>query len=156
MCLFRQPTARSEALASRATGLGEAVVSDGEAQVTQAHVDAAPPEKKAWLATRLGQKVCSVVSEGMAQALSNENHERGFAPSVPFVACFSASMVVAEFVRHLSEGRVVPEPRYALNLLWGPQRGTDYSEARHANCFCIERAGSIEKIRAKRKAFAQP
>jgi hypothetical protein len=151
MCLFRQPTARSETIASRATGLGEAVVSDGEAAVTQAHVDAAPEEKKAWLAARLGRKICSVVSEGVAQALSDENHEKGFAPSVPFVACFSACMIATEFVRHLSEGRVAPAPRYALNLLWGPQRGTDFPEARHTNCFCVERARLIDKTRARRK-----
>ena len=154
MCLFRQPTTRSETIASRATGLGEAVVGGGEAAVTLAHVDAAPEEKKAWLAARLGRKICSVVSEGVAQALSDENHEKGFAPSVPFVACFSACMIATEFVRHLSEGRAEPAPRYALNLLWGPQRGTDFPEVRHANCFCVERAPLIYKARARRKRTA--
>jgi hypothetical protein len=151
MCVFHHPTTRSEVLASRATGLSEAIVSDGQVVVTQVDIDAAPPAKKAWLAARLGQKVCSVVSEAMALALSKENQEQGIAPSVPFVACFSGCMVVTEFVRYLSEGRVFPEPRYALNLLWGPQRGIEFSEGRRATCFCVERASSINKVRAKRR-----
>jgi hypothetical protein len=54
MCLFQLPAGeRSELVASRATGLEESVVLDGETVITQAHIDAAPEEKRSWLAARV-------------------------------------------------------------------------------------------------------
>lgn len=154
LCVFRRPTTRAKVLASRATGLDERFVDDNEAVITQQHVDAAPEEKKTWLAARIGQKVCSVVSEAMAQMLSADPQKRVFAPSVPFVACFSACMVVTELVRYLSKGRTYPKPRYQLNLLWGPQRGTDYPESRRPDCFCVERRQAIDTVKKHRLSLS--
>jgi len=151
MCVFQQPPGpRAELLASRATGLNASVVANGEAIITQAHVDAAPEDKKPWLATQIGKKVCSVVSEAVVEMLSSEKQRSGFAPSVPFVACFSGCMAVTELVRYLVEGTTVPEPRYPLNLLWGPHHAVDYPQGRRPDCFCMERAAIIDKVRATR------
>ena len=152
MSLFRQPPSeRAELVASRATGLDPCVFGDDQAVITQAHIDAAPAAKKPWLAKHLGKPVCSVASEAVIAMLSSEKQAAGFAPSVPFVACFSACMISTELVRYLVDGRTLPEPRYQLNLLWGPQRGGDYPQARRPTCFCVQRADVINGVKARRR-----
>jgi hypothetical protein len=151
ICLFRHPVRRAEIIASRATGLSEEVVASPDTVITEEHVNAAPDDKKSWLMERVGRTVCSITPEAVANLLSSQKQRSGFAPSVPFVACFSSCMIVCELVRYATERRTLPAPRYQLNLLWGPQRGTDYPEARRRNCICVERAKNINLIRAARR-----
>jgi hypothetical protein len=152
LCLFQQPPGENaEAVQSRATGLNQAALADLEAPLAQAEVDGADDAKKTWLAARVGQKKCSVVSEAVTEILSSDRNRAGFSPSVPFVACFSAAMIVTELVRYLTENKTVPEPRYQLNLLWGPHRGIDYPEVRRQQCLCVERAKIIEQVRSARR-----
>ena len=75
---------------------------DAEGIVTEADVDSAPAERQEWLRERIGQKVCSVVSEGVARQISMDEQRKGFAPSVPFVATMSACMVVGELVKFVA------------------------------------------------------
>jgi len=152
LCLFRhvRPQERAEAVASRATGLSEAVCADPEAVITEEHVRAAPEEKRPWLSQRLGKKICSVTPDAVAQLLSTEAQRSGFAPSVPFVACYSSCMIVTELVRYVTTGKTLPEPRWQMNVLWGPQRGTDYPEQRRLDCMCVSRAKNIERVRSAR------
>jgi hypothetical protein len=152
LCLFRheRPQERAEAMASRATGLPESVCADPNAVVTEEFVRAAPEEKRAWLSQHLGKPVCSVTPEAVAQMLSREAQRSGFSPSVPFVACYSSCMIITELVRYVTTGKAFPEPRWQMNLLWGPQRGIDYSEQRRHDCICVTRGKNIELLRAAR------
>jgi len=151
LCLFQHPTGkRAEEIASEATGLPPSVCTDPDAIVKAEYINIAPEGKRAWLRKYVGKKVCSVTPEAVVQLISSQRQENNFSPSVPFVACFSACMVVTELIRYLSEGRVIPEPRYQLNLLWGPERGSEYPESRHHDCFCVERATVIERVKAER------
>lgn len=156
ICLFRQPIQSAESIASRATGLPEEVVANPNLMITNEHVSAAPEDKKAWLMKQVGKMVCSITPEAVAKFLSEKEQREGFAPSVPFVACLSASMIVCELVRYLCERRILPQPRYQLNLLWGPQRGTDLPESRSRNCVCYQRAANIESIRSTRLGTSSP
>lgn len=152
VCLFVHARSgeRAEVVASRATGLPEDVCRDPDAIITEEHVQAAPAEKRPWLSQQVGRRICSVTPEAVARLLSEEVQRDGFTPSVPFVACYSSCMVVTELVRYLMTGRTSLEPRYQLNLLWGPQRGSDYPQARRHNCMCVERGHNIERVRASR------
>jgi hypothetical protein len=58
---------------------------------------------------------------------------------------------VTELIRYVLESRTAQEPRFQLNLLWGPQRGTDYPQERRRDCECITRARNIERVRAGRQ-----
>jgi hypothetical protein len=102
ICLFRKPVRSVENIAALATGLAEDRVRQPEELVTSADVDAAPEEMKEYLRARIGKPVCAVVSEAVTQKISHDNHVRGFEPSVPFVACFSACMVVAQAIVHIA------------------------------------------------------
>jgi hypothetical protein len=59
-------------------------------------------EKREFLKTKLGNPICSVVQEAMAQQISAEQLEQVFQPSVPFVTCFSVCMVVSEAIAQMA------------------------------------------------------
>lgn len=151
MCVFRHPSGeRAERLASRASGIRENRILAADAVVTEQDIELAPLAKKDFLRRKLGRPICSVVSEAFAMDISSEKQDAGFAPSVPFVAGYSACMVVTELIRYLTTGKHLAVPRYQLNLLSGPQYGMDFPELRHRDCLCCMRAKNINKIRQTR------
>lgn len=153
-CLFRHSHSLSvkwEEMMSRDTGLPEEIFANPDSVITEDHVRAAPQEKRAALSRIIGKKWCSVTPEEVARVLSGSSLRAGFSPSVPFVACFSSCMIVTEFIRQTIEGSTRQEPRFQLNLLWGPQHGTDYPQSRRSDCDCVTRAININRIRADRQ-----
>ena len=110
----------------------------------------APTEKQAWLREQVGRKICSIVQEAIVRELSLEKQRAGFRPSVPFVACLSASMVVGEFVKYQMGVSTPLEPRYQLDALWGPERGLEIAQERRRECMCVTRAHNIDLVRRNR------
>lgn len=155
MCLFRKPVDSAELIASRATGLDAARVRDALATISEADVANAPAEKREFLRQRVGKQICSVVSEAVAQAISTADLPQGFRPSVPFVACFSACMAVAELVRTIAGWPQLLEPRFQLDLLWGPARGQHLPQQRRRDCICATRAKNIATVKASRTTAAR-
>ena len=152
-CLFRQAGGEAaEQVQSRATGLSISRVRQFDALVTDEDVRGAPLERQDWLRAHVGQQICSVVREGVAQEVSDEQHLPGFEPSVPFVACMSASMVVAEAVRFLAGWQTALDTRFQFDLLRGPERGEMFPQERRQDCDCVTRAANIEKWRNARMA----
>jgi ThiF family len=149
LCLFRESpsTKRWDEAMSRDTGLPLEFFASADAVITEDHIRTAPPEKRAWLSHHIGRTWCSITPEEKAEMLSREELAHGFSPSVPFVACFSSCMIVSELVRYVLTGATRQEPRFQLNLLWGPQRGMDYPQARREVCDCVARSKNIERIR---------
>ncbi|MFC4456578.1 ThiF family adenylyltransferase [Deinococcus sonorensis] len=146
-CLFDLPAREALTHQMEATGLSPARLAQPDEPVTEADLLTAPEHQRPWLASRIGQPICSVVSEGITQALSAERQRQGFAPSVPFVACLSACMAVAELVRHL-EGRSTPlETRFQFDVLRGPQSGSMLDQARSGGCMCVQRRAAIVRFR---------
>ena len=152
LCLFQKPppSLQLAAMNSEATGLPTNIANDPDAVITEEIVAAASPSRRQWLRGHLGKRVCSVTSEAVVKFLSSENHREGFAPAVPFISCFSACMVVTELVRYITTGTTKPAPRYQLNLLWGPRRGVHFEEDRKNDCYCVERAANIGRLRKSR------
>jgi hypothetical protein len=147
LCLFRPPTRSAESLAVEATGLPISRLGDPETVVTRDDVQAAPLEKQEYLRARLGQPICSVVSEAVIAKISQEEQGQGFEPSVPFVAAFSACMVVAEAVTYLAGWPSVLQTRFQFDFLQGPGYGEQYPQERRPDCLC-QRRGNINKLRA--------
>lgn len=152
ICMFRQPEVRAAQVQSLLTGLPETAFSDLEAILTEDLIGQAPESKRPWLRDRLGKAMCSIAAD--AHELSIETQREGFAPSMPFVACFSACMVVTEMLRYLQTGSALPEPRFAFNLLFGPAQGEHYPEGRRSTCVCNARAKNIDRARSLRSAEA--
>jgi len=149
ICLFQRPAGRpAEEIQSEATGLSKGRLLEPESLVTEADVEAAPREKQPGLRLRIGQPVCSVVQEAMAQKISLEQREKGFEPSVPFVACFSACMVMTEALAYLCGWDTKLGPRFQFDFLRGPAFGLELPQARSENCVC-GRKKNIDRLRAK-------
>ncbi|HTT18095.1 MAG TPA: ThiF family adenylyltransferase [Candidatus Sulfotelmatobacter sp.] len=148
MCLFQQPASRpAEEVQSEATGLSKNRLQQPDSLVNEADVEAAPKEKQPALRSRIGQPVCSVVQEAVAQKISLEQQEKGFEPSVPFVACFSACMVMTEALAYLFGWKTKLEPRFQFDFLRGPAYGLELPQARSKNCVCGRRK-NIERLRS--------
>jgi hypothetical protein len=151
-CWYQLPVGPSAAVVQAdATGLPYHLLADPDAPVTEAHVDAAGAEQREFWRDRMGQPVCSVVAEAVAAAISAGKLGRGFQPSVPFVACFSAAMVVGELFKHAMSLSTSLEPRFQFDFRWGPGRGLALPMSRLPSCDCVNRRDQIEAVRAKRK-----
>ena len=147
-CLFRPPAgASAQARASRATGLSRERVLEPDATVSDEDVLAAEPGRRDWLRGRVGKPICSVVQEAIAKELSNEDHGAGFEPSVPFVACMSAAMMVGELIKEAMKLPSSVLPRFQMDILRGPHQGDLFPERRRPQCLCVLRRGNIERLR---------
>ncbi|MCI0464146.1 MAG: ThiF family adenylyltransferase [Gemmataceae bacterium] len=153
VCLFRQPPGpAAETVASLATGLSRSRVQQAEDTVTEEDARAAPADRQAWLRERVGRQICSVVREGVAQQISQEGQREGFTPSVPFVACLSACMVVAELVKSMAGWTTALETRYQFDVLCGPGSGSMVPQEKRRDCECFTRSRNIDVWRRDRNS----
>ena len=113
-------------------------------------VDHAPDDKREFLRARLGRPICSVIQEGIALKISADEQQKGFEPSVPFTACFSACMVVAEMIAHLMKWPSVLAPRFQFDFLMGPQYGQELPQERRAGCICSRQKTSSARARREK------
>lgn len=150
ICLFRKPDGRlAEDVQSEETGMSLHRLANPDALITQSDIDVAPVAKQHFLRSRIGRSICSVIQEAMVQTISQEKQREAFAPSIPFVACFSACMVMSEAVAHISGWTSKLEPRFQFDFLMGPARGQQLPQARRPDCICGRRK-NIETLRASR------
>jgi molybdopterin/thiamine biosynthesis adenylyltransferase len=150
-CLFRKPAGESaESVAIRVTGLTGVRAKQMLETVSEDDVRNARKDKQEWLKAHIGVQICSVIEQGVAQELSSEKLRNGFAPSVPFVACFSASMQVGELVKSVTGVPTPLAPRFQFDFLRGPGFGDLFPQSRRATCVCVTRRRNIEATREKR------
>lgn len=148
LCLFQQPVGRpTEEVQSEVTGLSKLRVQNPDTVVTEEDVEAAPQEKQDFLKSFVGHQVCSVVQHAMAQRISSEPQAEDFEPSVPFVACFSACMVMTETLAYVCGWDSKLEPRFQFDFLFGPAFGLMLPQSRRQACICCRRK-NIDKLRA--------
>lgn len=154
VCLFQKPhTESAEGVQSKTTGLALDRLADPSAIVSQSDVENAPPERKEFLQARVGHTFCSVIQEGLGQWISEEQQREGFEPSVPFVACFSACMVMSEVVAYICGWRSELAPRFQFDFLMGPAHGQMLPQGRRVQCVCARRK-NIDRIREERRGRA--
>jgi molybdopterin/thiamine biosynthesis adenylyltransferase len=155
MCLFREPAGvPAEVLQMQATGLAPERVSRPDALVAASDVESAPGDKQDFLRSRIGRPICSVIQEAIALKISAEQQQQGFEPSVPFTACFSACMVVAEMIAHVMKWPSVLAPRFQFDFLMGPAYGQELPQGRRTSCICA-RQKNIERAREVRREKAR-
>jgi hypothetical protein len=82
--------------------------------------------------------------------LAVEEQRKGFSPSVPFVACLSACMVVAELVKFTAGWNTALETRYQLDMLTGPAFGSMIPQNKRQDCECFVRRRNIDIWRQRR------
>jgi molybdopterin/thiamine biosynthesis adenylyltransferase len=152
ICLFRKADEGKSAqqVQYEVTGLSSSVLAHPDAVLDEKHLIDVPPEKREFLKRHLGKPICSVVQEAMAQQISADKLEQGFQPSVPFVACFSACMVMSEAVAQMAGWGSKLEPRFQFDFLIGPAHGQELPQGRRPNCVC-GRQKNINKLRSIRK-----
>jgi len=149
-CMFQPPREDADQLAGRATGLPFDRMHEGESLLSEDDVHRAPPDKRAFLSKRVGRPMCSVVQESVAQMLSDQRLREGFEPSVPFVACLSAAMIVAELVKTAAAMQSTLRPAFRFDVLQGPASGQHLPMTRRRACQCVERANNINRWRRDR------
>lgn len=150
-CLFqKREVSDSVKTAMQGTGLTAARIAQNDELVSESDVANAPPEKREWLRQQVGKPICSVVAEGVAQQLTDTQLGPGFEPSVPFVACLSACMVVGELVKSLLSFPTNMDPRYQMDVLRGPIAGELFPQARRQSCVCVARRKNILRLRELR------
>jgi molybdopterin/thiamine biosynthesis adenylyltransferase len=150
ICLFREPAESAEDLQKEATGLSPKALAQPDRLLEEADVLDASVDKQEFLRARLGRPICSVVQEGIAEKISNDRQAAGFQPSVPFVATFSACMVMAEAVAHICGWPSVLEPRFQFDFLLGPTYGQLVPQGRRTACICKQKVKNINLIRRSR------
>jgi len=154
MCLFQRPASElAEQIGSRLTGLPVERVRQSLSPLTAEDILSLPEQKQQDLRPWVGRQVCAVVTHMVAQHLSEEGQRDGFEPSVPFAACFSATMMMAELLKHLTSASTPLETRFQLDMLRGPAFGQMVPQARRPDCLCVTRRRNIEKVLEARARF---
>ena len=139
----------AETVQSEATGLSLETLSRQEDLLSAADLDRAPEDKREFLRARIGRPICSVIQEGIALMISQDEQQKGFEPSVPFTACFSSCMVVAEMIAHIMKWPSALAPRFQFDFLMGPQYGQELPQGRRTSCIC-SRHKNIDRVRTAR------
>jgi hypothetical protein len=131
------------------TGLAASVIADPDGIICEANIESAPQEKRAWLRERLGKKVCSVVSDAALEKLGAKPDQEDFSPSVPFVACMSAALVVSEAVLSLMEPGRLQVSKFIFDMLQGPHNGVHLCEMAKRTCDCTSRFDVISQWKSQ-------
>lgn len=150
LCDFEERDVSAVEEAKQVTGLTAERLQNQTSILSNYDVERAPNEKKEWLRARTGRQICSVVSEAELEKLSKEKFENRFRPSVPFVACLSAAMVITEFLRYLMKEPPVLATGFQFDVLVGPHNEIKKEHSRKGSCLCVTRKPLIEKLRRTR------
>lgn len=154
-CHFIEPDAGNpHVFAAEMTGLDVSAVTRPEESLEERHVIAARPERQKWLRERLGRKICSIVSEAAIEALVVTPAEAVFSPSVPFVACMSAALVVGRAIRTMLHPDDHSSSAFTFDMLQGPENGFALSERARPGCDCTRRLATINLWREQRSVRA--
>jgi hypothetical protein len=153
-CLFPKPvTADHNEIGAKHAGLPVQLTRDPEAVITDADIESAPEEKRQFLRDNRGKKVCSVVSAAAIKALSDSADD--FSPSVPFVACASAALMITAAIQWLSGDAEQMPKRFFFDILQGPSAGDEIAERAKNSCQCQQRKKTIDAWRTQVSEFKQ-
>jgi molybdopterin/thiamine biosynthesis adenylyltransferase len=147
-CYFKELAVDGDKIAADATGLRLDRIRDQQSVITDADIELAGEEMKPWLIERRNKTICSVVQEAMARRISSQS--MAFAPSVPFVACLSAVMMVGELVRLQLPDQPAFNTCFQFDSLVGPAGGLWQPQQPSLDCLCQARRDNIETLRNDR------
>ncbi len=149
-CSFKQASVDLNSVQRELTGLSNEVLKDPDRPLTTEDVDSAVPEKREWLASLVRQRktVCSVISEAALREFGVDA-ERGFRPSVPFVATAAAALMIAEMVKAVIFSEAYKHTTTIQNLLLGREGIEAFDSTADAECLCVRHRSIINRLRLK-------
>lgn len=154
-CSFRLPIGDERKLQARATGLSIASLSsDFGRPLTEQDVSEAEESKRAWLGELLahGRTVCATIGEAQSRSLGL-TIDRGFNPSVPFVATASAALVVAQALKALLYPDAEFTQRFQMESIFiGPEASLGVLTRADPGCECVAHRALIDKVASTRRA----
>jgi hypothetical protein len=135
------------------SGLPERIVktaiADASLVVTADHVNQAAEEKRVFLSSRLGVKICSVFSE-LEKISSRPAGTLPTHATVSFVSMISGLLMAAEFVEHAAKLNSTLETFFNLDSMF-PLTSASLQRVNNVpTCYCSVRAKEIEKYRKER------
>ncbi len=129
------------------TGLPPEILVRGADILTEHHLASLDADQQALVRPHVGKEIC-----GLASAIGLTDLGSGdFQPSVPFVSLTAAALVVGRLVAQATG--VEPAANFVqFDGLAGPRRLTADRRRARPGCECVERAGVIAAVRARRHA----
>jgi hypothetical protein len=154
-CWFDTPKVDEQKQQSKLTGLPIDALADLGRKLTDADLERATEEKRAWLSecVKQGKTVCSVISEAALTSKLGVEVENNFRPSVPFVATASAAMVVAEAIKAIIFPTSKTASKFQIDSLFSDIRESmrKLRMRPSAVCQCVVHRNRIIKLQKKRQ-----
>ncbi len=124
-------------------------MADASLVITADHVNQAAEEKRAFLSSRLGAKMCSVFSE-LEKISSRPAGSLPTHATVSFVSMISGLLMAAEFVKHAAKLNSTLETFFNLDSMFPLTSASLQRVSKVPTCYCSVRAKEIEKYRKER------
>lgn len=152
-CTFELPNKDHLKEQSEATGLSRASLEgDQNRLITDSDIDAADEASQPWLREqqRLGRTICSTMQIAQIEGLGLRL-EKGFLPSVPFIASAAAALVMGQMLRNLlwPNEEFVHQFQFP-NMFEGVENGHRFTRFASKNCECMRHAVLIDRLLTKR------
>jgi len=117
--------------------------------MTAEHVNEVAEEKRAFLSSRLGAKMCSVFSE-LEKISSRPTSTLPTHATVSFVSMISGLLMAAEFVKYSAKLKSTLETFFNLDSMFPLASASLQQVNKVCTCYCVSRAKEIEKYRNER------
>jgi len=156
MCIHSGPGADTQPFSygktiAEASGFPEARISaalrDASATVTDEDVRAAGPEKRDFLAQRVGRPICSVLTE-IEQLSVKPRGELPVRPAVSFVSMTSGTLLAAEYVKHAAGVGSPLETFFQMDLMFPLTSAFLQPVEKAKGCYCVQRSEEVARYRA--------
>jgi len=152
MCIHRSRTSAAsnaepyEKLMSRLSGLSERRIGiaekEGSAAISEEDVRAAPSDKSEYLAQRVGQPICSVLTE-IERISTRPRDVLPVRPSVSFVSMTSGILLAAEYVKYAIGLKSALETFFQVDLMFPLENAFLQPVEKVDGCYCVERSKEI-------------
>ncbi|MEQ1801887.1 MAG: ThiF family adenylyltransferase [Gammaproteobacteria bacterium] len=153
MCWFEAAKHDEKTLQSRWTGLSSDSLRDSNRQLSDQDIAVADESKRQWLRERQreGKTVCSIITEAQLATRLGIAANKGFRPSVPFVASASAALVVAAAIKAQAFPEAPTPSMFQIGSLFlGPDHSASVERVPLRHCQCVTRRTSIHALCTKR------
>lgn len=152
-CWFEEEKVDEKIEQSKITSLSIDSLNNIDRLLTDSDIEDASPECHEWLrqSARDGKTICSVISEASLSNRLGVDVEKGFRPSVPFVASAAAALVMAEAIKALTfpDSGVVGLFQIQ-SLFMGPESSVSIRRRPSPSCSCVAHRSLIERLWNKR------
>jgi hypothetical protein len=147
MCLLSNTSGSRSSVQELATitGLSEETLKGGDNLLSASDTKGLSPEQKAQLKLYMGKPIC-----GLADAFGLTGSKESYRPSIPFAsqqaACLAVGRLIGQKLGIKSQDNLIQ-----YDVFRGPENATRLKEKKDPECYCSERADTIEAVRRFRR-----